>query len=148
MHRICNRSIESPDNLRGLQHLESPVSLGNRRACSNAGAAEWILRWGGSWHFFQLFGGFRSFFREILLGEKSIFWKFSKVEGAQAPPAPPPLPPPMFEWDVCINDWRRWSNQDERSSQWLIKRRIILLHRYQLTCFASDEKRSEATSLE
>ena len=45
---------------------------------------------GGSWHFFSIFEWLRPFFREILLGEKGIFWKFQKLRGSS-----PPLPLPM-----------------------------------------------------
>ena len=65
--------------------------------CKRAGAAEWILRWGGLMTFFWPLGGLRSFFPEILLGEKGVFCNFSQSWGGWSPPSPP-LPPPMSEY--------------------------------------------------
>ena len=48
---------------------------------------------GGSRHLFDFWGRLRSFFPEILLGEKGIFCNFFQSSGASAPTAP--LPPPM-----------------------------------------------------
>ena len=85
-HPFCQRSSSV---------MMIPLSKRTTLLYSLAGAAEWILRWGGSWDFFDFWGGSDRFFLRFCWEKKVFSAIFFKVGGLKPPPAPP-LPPPML----------------------------------------------------